>query len=106
MVKMVGNNLGEFMNIEVSSKEYWKGLNYYDALLYCELLDIDGVDDWRMPTIEELNEIYNSENTFSGSYWSSTEYDGGYAWCKSMLDGFYYGDRKGYSYYVRAVRSI
>jgi hypothetical protein len=92
--------------IEISARLYETHLNWDDAMMYCQLLVIDGVDDWRMPTIEELNEIYNSENTFSGSYWSSTEYEGNYAWCKSMLDGFYYGDRKGYSYYVRAVRSI
>ena len=48
MVEMVGNNLGEFMNIEVSSKEYWKGLNYYDGILYCQILNIDGTNDWRM----------------------------------------------------------
>ena len=94
------------MNIEISPRKYESYLNWYDGMLYCSLLVIDGVDDWRMPTIEELNEIYNSENTFSGSYWSSTEYEGNYAWGQSMLDGFNYADSKGYSYYVRAVRSI
>lgn len=37
------------MRIEIASKEYWKELNYYDALLYCSLLVIDGKNDWRMP---------------------------------------------------------
>jgi hypothetical protein len=36
------------MTIEVIAKEYWKGLNYYDGLLYLSLLSIDGKDDWRM----------------------------------------------------------
>lgn len=34
--------------IELSPKEYWKTLNYHDALLYCQLLTIDGKNDWRM----------------------------------------------------------
>ena len=41
------------MNIEISSEEYWKELNYYDGILYCSLLVIDGVNDWRMMTNRE-----------------------------------------------------
>ena len=41
------------MNIEISPKEYWKELNYYDGILYCSLLVIDGVNDWRMMTNRE-----------------------------------------------------
>lgn len=36
------------MNIEIADIKYWKKLNYYDGLFYCQLLSIDGVDDWRM----------------------------------------------------------
>ena len=36
------------MNIEIADIKYWKKLNYYDGLLYCQLLSIDGADDWRM----------------------------------------------------------
>ena len=36
------------MNIEISDREYWKKLNYYDGMIYCSILSIDGVDDWRM----------------------------------------------------------
>ena len=36
------------MNIEISDKKYWKRLSYDDGLLYCSLLSIDGVGDWRM----------------------------------------------------------
>jgi hypothetical protein len=34
--------------IELSDKKYWKQLKYYDALLYCQVLEIDGKNDWRM----------------------------------------------------------
>jgi hypothetical protein len=96
------------MNIQICPKEYERMLNWYDGMMYCQLLVIDNKNDWRLPTKDELNEIYNSENDFGGSdFWSSTEYDGGYAWVQNMSDGNqydYYG--KDYSFYVRAVRSI
>ena len=45
------------MNIEISCTNYWKELNYRDALLYCSLLCIDGKTDWRLPTDGEC-EVY------------------------------------------------
>jgi len=51
MVRMLVN--GENMNIEISSSEYWKKLNYYDGKLYLTLLVIGGKNDWRMMTSEE-----------------------------------------------------
>jgi hypothetical protein len=63
------------MNIEISDKEYERYLNWDDATLYCQLLTIDNKNDWRMPTKDELNEIYNSKNNFEGHYyWSSQEF--------------------------------
>ena len=104
---MVYKNLGEFMNIEISPKEYERQLNWNDAMLYCQLLVIDNKNDWRLPTREELNNIYHSENDFVGSgYWSSTETSGGNAWRQSLSGGFQYNGIKGSSYYVRAVRSL
>jgi hypothetical protein len=95
------------MNIEISPKEYERQLNWHDGMLYCQLLIIDGKDDWRLPTKEELNDIYNSENDFVGSfYWSSTEYDGYYAWGQDLSTGFQGNGTKNYSSYVRAVRSL
>ena len=44
------------MKIEVSHKEYWKQMlkhQLVDAELYCSLLVIDGVDDWRLPLVNE-----------------------------------------------------
>jgi hypothetical protein len=36
------------MTIEMSPREYWKNMNYYDGLLYLSVLSIDGKNDWRM----------------------------------------------------------
>jgi hypothetical protein len=95
------------MNIEISPKEYERELNWDDAMMYCQLLVIDDNTDWRLPTITELNEIYNSENDFVGSfYWSSTEYGGTNAWGQDMSSGGQYYSSKNLSYYVRAVRSL
>ena len=44
--------------VEISPKEYWKRMNYYDAILYCQLLNIDGREDWRMPSKKETPRGY------------------------------------------------
>jgi hypothetical protein len=66
--------------------------------------------DWRLPTISELEEMYNRRGEIGGFlitewYWSSTEYDGYYSQ--------YFNFRHGYSSYhvidtgnVRAVRAF
>ena len=94
------------MNIEISPKEYERRLNWNDAMMYCQLLIIDDKTDWRLPTKAELQDIYHSENDFVGSYyWSSTEYNGLYAWGQNLSYGGQGNLTKSFSYYVRAVRS-
>ena len=36
------------MTIEMSPRENWKNMNYYDGLLYLSVLSIDGKKDWSM----------------------------------------------------------
>lgn len=97
------------MNIEISSKEYERELNWYDANMYCQLLIIDNKNDWRLPTKYELNDIYNSKNDFGDLiYWSSTT-QGGHdnaAWVKSFDDNVPYLLDKLWVYYVRPIRTI
>ena len=96
------------MNLEISDTQYVKLLNWYDAMMYCQLLDIDGKNDWRLPTKEELDYIYHSKNDCVGSlYWSATEGNGSNAWLQGLssgLRGSY--NLKRNSYYVRPVRSL
>jgi hypothetical protein len=35
-------------HIEMSPPDYWREMNYYDGLMYCSILIIDGKNDWRM----------------------------------------------------------
>jgi hypothetical protein len=44
--------------IESAGKQYWKYLNYHDALLYLSFLDIDGHNDWRMPTLDDNDKVF------------------------------------------------
>lgn len=46
--------IGEYMSIEISSEEYERFLNYDDGLLYCSMVVIEGIDNWRMPTEDEM----------------------------------------------------
>ena len=64
-------------------------------------------DGWRLPTKDELNQIYESNNDFiAGNYWSGTEGNGYGAWAQGMSNGLQGNYYKNYSYYVRAVRDI
>jgi len=61
------------MNFEIAPKSTEVQLNWDNARLYCFALNIDGKTGWRLPTREELNEIYESRNDFDEEwYWSST----------------------------------
>jgi len=47
------------MSIQISPKHYERKLNWDDGKLYCDLLSIDGKNDWRMPTLEECKIIFS-----------------------------------------------
>jgi formylglycine-generating enzyme required for sulfatase activity len=96
------------MKYEIAPKSTEIQANWYDAKLYCFSLNIDGKTGWRLPTEEELNEIYQSENDFEKYwYWSSTESGGRYAWGQNFNGGIqsnYGGKNNGL--YIRAIRDL
>lgn len=79
--------------IEVSPEGYWKSMPYHDALLYCELLSIDGKNDWRM-----IKNVEESLNLFGIMYSEEV------GWYKEDIDEF--SDLLDTYYVVRPVRDI
>ena len=67
-------------------------------------------DGWRLPTKDELNEIYRNKDIIGefiiGNYWSSTETTTGESWTQNFVSGEQSPKYKDSSCYVRAVRSI
>jgi hypothetical protein len=96
------------MNFEIAPKETEIQATWDDAKLYCFALNIDGTTGWRLPTKDELNEIYESVNDFEKAwYWSSTEGIGGTACLQDMSGGYKGGNLKDNGgYWVRAVRDL
>ena len=95
-------------------KKDWQG-----ALAFCQELRLAEHDDWRLPTVKELQSVitpldrYDSsiKDTFnniggSGYYWSSTEHetDEAFAWMMNFKRGYEYINYKTYKRYVRCVR--
>ena len=91
-------------NFEIYPDELGK-MTWYEALEKVKELG----DGWRMPTITELQLIWESEHKDlfkKESYWSSSEYNSGLAWGFSFYDGNAYDDDKNTYSYVRAVRDL
>jgi hypothetical protein len=74
---------------------------------------------WYLPSIDELSKIYHAKyeinkalnvNSFTtittAYYWSSTEYNGNYAWSFNFNNGYSDCDIKGRTWRVRAVRAF
>ena len=78
----------EFEAFEVYSKDLEGRFTWSEAKEACAKLGAG----WRLPTKEELNEIYKNRDVvgvFSKSYyWSSTEYADDYAWFQDFDDGY------------------
>jgi hypothetical protein len=96
------------MKFEVAPKETEIQANWDDAKMYCLFLEVSGETGWRLPTKEELNQIYMTINDFEQwSYWSATECDRNHIWVQYFSDGYQYDGPRNYeNYYVRAVRDV
>lgn len=88
-----------------------QGLGSYAASL-CYNLDLNGYSDWYLPSIGELQELYNNHDkignftTIASPYLSSTESDASTAWGVNFGDGNQYVYNKSFAFYVRAIRKF
>ena len=93
-------------------------VNWNAAIYECETATLAGFEDWRLPTVNELQTLANYTlsgpaadtaflpSTISGAYASSTSNadDGAQAWAVDFSDGSVAGSDKTGGFYVRAVR--
>ena len=106
---------GKYNTVMIS---FTQGEEQGTAAAICGNLSLGGYNDWYLPSIEELNKMYqnigqgntlglgNVGNFANNFYWSSTEDDANRAWGQRFYDGAQYYDYKNYPYYVRAVRAF
>jgi len=92
----------------VAKQDATTGVNWSSAVSLCNNYTLEGLTDWRLPSKNELITMYNNKNLIGGfkdgDYWSSTSYDGSYAWCVSFTNGGVLNVYKSYLRYVRCVR--
>jgi hypothetical protein len=86
--------------------------NWQTAITVAKEYKGGGLNDWRLPTKEELNVIYQNlkkkglGGIFEEWYWSSSENNINSAWVQYFSDGDQYNLVKGSTRCVRAVRAF
>ena len=104
---VTSNSSSTNIKFEIAPKSTEIQADWDTAIAYCDSLTIDGKTGWRLPTKEELNEIYESNNDFQKDwYWSSNEDNCDDAWNQYFRNGYQYNANKGNCGYVRAIRSF
>lgn len=82
------------------------------AARICSDLMLNGYDDWFLPSLDELNQLYVNRAAIGGFestswYWSSSEYDINSGWGQEMGDYNYQAaSLKYFAFFFRAVRAF
>ena len=89
-----------------------KDANWADAVTLSKSLGLGGYSDWRLPSMNELKQMYvkllrhSLGNFANGYYWSSDESRQYYAWDVNFATGIQYCSGKQSPGYVRVVRAF
>ena len=82
------------------------------AAQICDTLNLNGYNDWYLPSINELNKLYQNSAAIGGfvfnhDYWSSYEYNSDDAWSLFFGNGVdYHTQKSSTEIHVRAVRAF
>ena len=78
------------------------------AAQLCKSYTGGGCTDWFLPSCGELYQLYSSSvgNMTTDWYWSSSQYDGNYAWYQRFNLGYQGNLSKNVALYVRAIRAF
>ena len=105
----------------ITSSKYDKELSYDDAVRYCENLIVGEFNDWVLPSIHDLADIYQlskkvnlssfltNDSGFDfvdGEYYRSSTVEGDQGRLFGMLRGTVALDKLNVSYFVRPVRKL
>jgi hypothetical protein len=106
--EIIGNSI-KIGSLEIAQYDFPKEMKWEDALKACNDLG----EGWRLPTKDELNELYKNKDKIGGfatstlsSYWSSTESGLRFAWLQYFSYGTQKSANKLYILPIRAVRSL
>jgi hypothetical protein len=93
-------------NLEIAEKDLPGLYSWNDAKACCASLG----EGWRLPTKDELNEIYIKKNEITGlkteKYCCSTEFDKSYAWMQNFKNGDQSYSHIAGNFTVRPVRTV
>jgi len=99
---------GKSNTIKIVLSQGDSGIQY--AARRCWHYTGSGYTDWFLPSRNELNRLYKHKSVVGGFadyvYWSSSEYDKGFAWLKNFSNGAQAYDYKERVLNVRAVRAF
>jgi uncharacterized repeat protein (TIGR02543 family) len=104
-----GANIGYGRKDTATIVAHLSGKETGRAAQLCAAATHGGKNDWFLPSIDELNEIYTQRSLFGISvswYWSSSQSNNYNAWGQSFDDGYQDGNYKNLTDNVRAIRAF
>jgi hypothetical protein len=112
----ISSDLVEYKNLLWEDSKNTKKLSYEQASNYCKNLEINGITNFRIPTVEELESIIDKtkfkpaiKDNFTNTdvydwYWSSTKKENSKVQIVLFYRGYFNSDNKNSLHNVRCVK--